>query len=782
MSRYNTPAKKGKSSLMQAPSTTPNVPPPTWLTAKSTTPAGNPPDSSRIFGSSYANNTFGSNRFSRPKGGFAVPESSPPPSDEDEDEDEMDADGDELDDEDIDIGQLDRDVKSPAKSAFMSSIGTPRGMKRSRDGQPREASNGDMAGIARGFARDAPAAGISGPDEVVLRTEEIISGLANDRRRAPERADELATSAAGELSRLWIKHGNSKTLEGAIGPESEEPLDQAIYLASLLIQIYTPHTIRPSSVPPVARPNRTLSQPKQQAGSVTTTIPRALLDWLNAHHNPLPDDFNKIHMYQPSPSASQSFWDIIFAELVRGKFTRAIRLLKDAGWEHAISAEDDGGPAHGYEGLHLDYANEVVDQCIAVLESCPGAKAENWDVKGTEWQMFRRRVKNAMQELEALAKESADPDELGQSRGNKNIFAQSEQSLAASTMRANSRVPWTVYENLTLVYRTLLGDYVIVDLVQDFLEAAVLLTVWWDGENADELVQMQSLRQSRRGANGAATREVDITPSTAYRRRLHEAFKIASEEPDFEVNTIDPMQVGLACVLEGGVEEVVGLVRTMHPSVATAVVDLASIAGWWPQSGRGKSRGMLQEEGFSSEDLMVLSHGPGQQKQGFEGVEHDAILSEYANMLAEREAFRDSENEREGWELAASVLGRLDDREVAQTKISGMFEQMEFEDSARVDKVLELCAEMGLGEQAMGIAEVRSLIIASMSFSLTLYSATPIHSPLQSTHHSKPMGLHSSTTRAPTRHRNSNQHSPSSHLCRCFTRERCPPQAIWILS
>lgn len=146
---FNTPAKKGKSSLIQAPSTTPNVPPPTWLTQKSTTPAGNPPESSKIFGSSFANNTFGS-RYARPKSGYAVPESSPPQSDEDED-----AEGEE--DEEMDIGELDRETKSPAKSACMSSIGqSPRGLKRSRNGKPREATEGEMAGIARGMVRGVP--------------------------------------------------------------------------------------------------------------------------------------------------------------------------------------------------------------------------------------------------------------------------------------------------------------------------------------------------------------------------------------------------------------------------------------------------------------------------------------------------------------------------------------------------------------------------------------------------------------------------------------------------
>lgn len=704
---FNTPAKKGKSSFGPAPSTTPNVPPPTWLTQQSTTPAGNPPESSKIFGSSFANNTFGS-RYARPKAGFTVPESSPPPSDEDGDEDE-DAEGEE--DEDMDIGELDREAKSPAKSAFMSSIGqSPRGLKRSRNGRPRDTSDGEMAGIARGMVRDVPTAGIAEPDDFVVHTEEAISKLNDDVQQAPQAVDEAAATAAARLSRLWTQHAKSKTKSGGIGPDSESPLAEATYLASLLVQTHIPHSTRPSQPPPVARPNRSLAQPKQSPLNPSIPMPRALLDWLDAHHNPMPDDFNAIHMYRPSPSASDSFWDILCAELVRGNFTHAIRLLRDAGWENAISARDDGSPVNGYEGLQLEYTEEVVDRCISVMESCPAVRDGNWDVKGTDWQLFRRRVKNAVQELDTLAREPADADELDDGRASKrNVFAQSNMSLSASTMRANSRVPWTIYENLGLLYRILLGDETIVDMVQDWLEAAILLTVWWDGEASDAAAQAPGLRQSRRGLNGAGTREVDVAPLSAYRRRLRESFSFAIDGvDDFEVDTLDPIQVGLACALEDDLAGVVVILRTLSPTVSATVVDLAALTGWLPQSGRSKNRGLLQQEGFSSEDLMVLSHGPDHHKSHQGELDHDEVLTSYADMLAEREVFEatNPDDEREGWEVAASVLGRLDDKEAAQAKIADIFDQMQFESSPRVDKVLRLCCDMGLGEQARGIAEV----------------------------------------------------------------------------
>lgn len=717
---FNTPSKKGKSSLIQAPSTTPNVPPPTWLTQKSTTPAGNPPESSRIFGSSFADSTF-DNRYARPKGGFSVPESSPPPSDEDEDEDaDADAEGEE-EDGGMDIGELDRETESPAKSAFLSSIGqSPRGLKRSRNGKPRKPGDGEMAGIARGMVRGLPPAGITESDQFTLRTEETMSRLSHDCQQTPQRADEAVVTAAAQLTRLWTQHGKAKTKEGGIGPATDDPLAEATYLASLLVQTHVPHSIQPSQPPPVARPKRSLAQPKQSASSASSPLPRALLDWLNAHHNPFPDDFNAVHMFQPSPSASDTFWDMVLAELVRGNFTHAVRLLRDAGWENATSAQDDGSAAAGYRGMQLEYAEEVVDRCISVVETCPAVRDDNWDVKGTDWALFRRRVRNAMQDLEGIAKEEPGEDELRDSlAAPKNVFARSNMSLSASTMRANSRVPWTIYENLVHVYCILLGDDAILQVVQDWLEAAILMTVWWDGEDSEAAIQKQSLRQSRRGLNGAGTREVDVAPTSAYRRRLAESFAIAIDEvEDFAIDTLDPIQIGLACILEDDIAGVLGLMRTMSPSVTATIVDLADMGGWLPQSGRSKK---LQQEGFSSEDLMVLSHGAGHQKSQSDELVHDEILGSYADMLAERDVFEatNSANAREGWELAVSVLGRLDDKEAAHARVADIFDQMDFEHATRVDKVLELCADMGLGEQARRIAEV-CLPRPLLSFSITL--------------------------------------------------------------
>lgn len=618
---------------------------------------------------------------------------------------------------------MDEDVEgeavSPEKSAFLSSAmaDSPRGLKRSRDGQVRPPPAGSgMADIARSYAGRSAPAQLSEPDDVILRSEENMASLdVTVHERAAVDRDETIVSSVAQLTKLAKDHSIRRTKLGSIGPDSEDPLSRATYVSTLLLQLHHPHSTKAHSARSASKSQRALALSKESQ-SDSIALPRALLDWLNEHHTPLPDEFDEIHLYQPSPAAHESFWDQLGAELIRGRFARAIRLLKDAGWQNAATAQDDGGRrGRGYEGKQLENTEEVSERCIHVLESCPAVRYDDWDIKGAEWSLFRQRVRHAIKDLEVFANGSLDEDDAEQPAQEENVFARSMNggfaSMSASTTRASSRVPWTIYENLKFIYGVLLGSDEVVDYAQDWLEASILLTVWWDGEEGPNpnvgLHSQRSLRKSTR----ASTREVDITPLVAYRRRLASMFRNVTsqiEESSFQPDTLDPVQLGLACVLDDSVDAVISMLRTWSQTVAATTVEIAALGGWLPQSGPN-GRGLMQQ-GFSSEDLMVLSHGPGQQRQEGGDINRDEVLSEYADLLAAREVFRGSDGkiEKEGWELAVSVLGRLDDNSIAQSKIAGLLDAMEFSEEARVDKVLRTCSETGLIEQARVIAEVRS--------------------------------------------------------------------------
>ncbi|KAK5678729.1 hypothetical protein LTS10_009173 [Elasticomyces elasticus] len=678
-SSFNTPSRRKP--LFPAPSTTPAGPPPSHLsfTQVSTTPAGPPPKSSFFSSHNAANNTFGSKRGAAgatpARRGFVVPSSSPPAVDEeDEDEDE--------EDEEMEVVE--------EKSAFMSSIlSAPRGLKRSRNGAVREQVGSDYADIARSVTSHAlSTTGLNEPDEMLLQQETILSRLESSKN---------AGEASEALTKLWAQYADPTTREGKLGPEAEDGLSKAVYLASLLLQLHHPQTTQ---------------HPKQQrrGKKENTTLPRALLNWLDEHHTPFPDEFPSISTASPSPASHDRFWDTIYASLVRGRFTQAIQLLRHAGWENAYTAEEDSQP-EGYTEKQLDNIEEVAERAARVLSTCPaavggkGGEGEgDWDTKGPAWTLFRHRVRQAIKELEHFAGSEEEDEDTAPAK--RNVF-----SLSAATKKAESRVPWSIYTNLKLCYDILLGQAEeIMDASQDWLEASIYITAWWDGEDtASTALSRSQLGESRGlGMKGSRvgsqrTREVDLTPLAAYRRRLGDAFTFVTdtEEPLFLPETVDEVHVGLGCVLTGGVESVVQLLRGWSLPVAVAVVEVAGAGGWLPG---GSGRGGLGR-GFSSQDLMVLSHGPGgSQDLGSAGL-RDAILGDYADLLAAKDVLGVGGAEREGRELAVAVLGRMDDQSEGERRVGELLGGIEVRGEGRVERILTACGGLGLEGRGRGVAE-----------------------------------------------------------------------------
>ncbi|KAK3659849.1 hypothetical protein LTR22_008216 [Elasticomyces elasticus] len=673
-SSFNTPSRRKP--LFPAPSTTPAGPPPSHLsfTQVSTTPAGPPPKSSFFSSHNAANNTFGSRRGAAgatpARRGFVVPSSSPPAVDEEDEED----------DDEMEVTE--------EKSAFMSSIlSAPRGLKRSRNGAVREQVGSDYADIARSVTSHAPSTtGLNEPDEMLVQQETILSRLESSKN---------AGEASEALTKLWARYADPTTREGKLGPEAEDGLSKAVYLASLLLTLHHPHQQQQTSK----------QQPRKK--NETTTLPRALLNWLDEHHTPFPDEFPTISTASPSPASHDRFWDTIYASLVRGRFTQAIQLLRHAGWENAYTAEEDSQP-EGYTEKQLDNIEEVAERAARVLSTCPavvgkGEGEGDWDTKGPAWTLFRLRVRQAVKELELFAGSAEEDDEEDVGSKRKNVF-----SLSAATKKAESKVPWSIYTNLKLCYDILLGQpEEIMDASQDWLEASIYITAWWDGEESSSTsstLSRSQLGESRSGlrVGSQRTREVDLTPLSAYRRRLADAFTFVTdtEEPLFLPETVDEVHVGLGCVLTGGVESVVQLLRGWSLPVAVAVVEVAGTAGWLP-GGRGGAGG----RGWSSQDLMVLSHGPG----GMEGMGsaglRDAILGDYAELLAAKDFLVEGKSEKEGWELAVAVLGRLDDQAEGERRVGELLGGIEVRGEGRVERILEACGGLGLEGRGRGVAE-----------------------------------------------------------------------------
>lgn len=739
----------------QGPSTTPAGPPPTGYTAQSFTPAGPPPASS-LFDGSY---TQPINAFSNPKLDFGVSNmglpgastangamftvpSSPPHHFMDGIVDDDGAGSYEDDGAGLynQHGQQDGMFGSrqpvfgafnsiPAKHTIQDSqpfadYDSPRDLKRSRYGQVLgnsfrgsraarlDARQSTIASIAKGFAKPANPS-LAEPNDLILKSEQLLANLDSDIRiDANSDIDTLTLKTAQRLCDLWKKDVSTESIPGGIGPKSQSALDQSNYLASLLLRLYHPfasHKPKTSASTPFGRSSRFTDLVLQRAA--ITTVPRALLDWLNTYHNPFPEDLPEVLHHKPAPIAHEKYWDMIYATTLRGDLATAISLLDGADFSKADTAMDDGYDQPGYHGRQAEAASYVTSRCIDLLESCPAYAEDDWDVKNAEWAIFRNRVRREIQELEAFAE--SDSKDRDSTMDGANVFQSSTAgpgrnglSFSTASRRAESKVPWTVYQNLKILYGQIQGlkDEISV-CTQDWLETAVYLTVWWDGED-DETAAAGNLAASRHSLRQSQQiRPVDVSPTSSYRRQLLYAFATVTDDPEdtvFAVNTMDPLQVALACICEENVEGLVGILRGWSLPIASAVVEIASAGGWLPQS-RSSGHGLL--DGFDQDDLMVLSHGQEEQPGTFN---RDEVLSAYADVLASEEKFVSSDGKtvKEGWDLACRVLSRLDSLDAAQRKIGQLLAEIPLDSGDRVDRVLAVCIDIGLPDQVRAIAEV----------------------------------------------------------------------------
>lgn len=699
------------------PSTTPAGPPPTGYTNASFTPAGPPPPSvygSSMFGESH--NTFHHTRSqAAPKPTFAVP-SSPPRNHAQESDDDMDADGESLLDDysnnplpafNSAFPSAFRSVNNPPQPAMLSS---PRGLKRSRYGDVmgnslRQSTGLRMdkdrqtaiPGVAKSLANKSSPA-LNESDDMVLRTDSLMAQLDADIELGQAGSTPLVLNrTAQQLGQLWQKHTQQKSQSGAIGPKSQSNVDKANYLAQLALRLH--HPFSPAS-------NTTSSFSRSAAFSQlvlssdkAAPIPRALLDWLNTYHNPFPDDLAEVMRHRPTPVAHERFWDMIYACTLRGDIVNTISLLETADWSQADSALEDGYDEPGYTGNHLYAVREVVGRCVDLLNTCPAVTENDWDVKSADWAIFRNRTRRELQDLSDYAEaDSLDKNQSYQA----SAFGRTDMSFSAASRRAESKVPFAIYESLRTLYGQLLGkkDEIMV-AVQDWLEAVIFLTAWWDGEDDD--VPSDDLAASRRSMRQSQSiRQVDVSPLSAYKKQLLLAFAAVTDKPEedeFYLNTLNPIHVGLGCICEDDMQGLVGLLKSWSLPIASAVVELASAAGWLPSP----ATNIL--DAFDQDDLMVLSHGQPSQPHT---IKRDDVLVQYASALSEKDSFKNAAGKpvQEGWDLACRVLGRLDSFEKAKSEISSLLGLVPLDSPTRVDKVLAVLTEIGLPDQVREIAEV----------------------------------------------------------------------------
>jgi hypothetical protein len=570
-------------------------------------------------------------------------------------------------------------------------------MARPFSGQPDTSVYGE---IAKDLCNQLGVPAIEESDDLVLNTEAIITRLYEEGIGTTHNDDLLQqalTNIPRELIQLWATYQrntaiyDSEEYAAAIGPGPRASnFAKANFLAGVTLQIHHPQTSDPNSFEYKVKP-----------------LPQIMLEWLDEYHDPYPSQFEEILAHRPSPANHRLFWDNIFNGLLRGKVLAVVNIMKNAGWRYARDGMDDiRNPSGqvGFTGVALANVEKVIGAATQVLSQCPAVHGD-WNIRSSDWTLFRLRVSQALEDLKRFAEgrdrgrdeSSFEPEGFGMAS-----TASGLGSYSRTAKKAESQVPWHIYQNVLTLYNLAMGDSnAIVENAQDWCEATVGLLVWWDEGKEDRRLALARSQVSHR----SAARDSD---SDAYLRKLQRSFESATaESTDFQVNTLDPVEVGLASLLEGDNEAVIGFLRAWSGPVSSAVAEVASLAEWLPHA---EPQSLINMGSLDQEDMDLLGINSSPSKA--DGAKDQTLIA-YAKSLAQRGQLKSAARLdkpaiiREGWELAIAVLGRLDSAARSEEMVSNFLSGFLLDSSTTVDKLWRLLDDLGMTRQAESSAEVR---------------------------------------------------------------------------
>ncbi|KAI0423966.1 hypothetical protein F5Y09DRAFT_325728 [Xylaria sp. FL1042] len=544
----------------------------------------------------------------------------------------------------------------------------------------------------------------SEPDNVLLQTEDVVNRLYDEgvgTEDDEEKLDNTLSQACVKLvNDVWTPHVESLPRArdehlAKVGPNSNAPaFEKALYLSNLIFRIH--HT------PPV---------PNEFGGSRIPLLPEVLFRWQEDEHNIDGSQVDVILRHRPSPSSHGLFWQVVFNALVRGNITGTIHLLRNAAWD---SAKKSPRNEPAYVGQALANIKRAVEDLCQIMEACPSMSDGSWDIRSSDWTLFRLKAKAAQEALISFA-EGRDRSNFTTSRFNDSQISNSigvKPSLTGLARKAESQIPWDVYENLQSLYAILTGEpEAVLAAAQDWCEATIGLFGWWDdGHNK----RSRALSHSRSAhSTHPASNDDDFLDRLAL--SLHTA-----TESDFHFNSADAVEVGVASALEGNVEGVIGFLRLWSLPIATSVAEIASLGRWLPPP---EPQNLISMSEFDMEELEVLGMKQSSSLDYKDGIK-DSTLIYYARGLRDRKRISGLTTRgrvhRDGWEMAVQVIGRMDSHERSEQMVQELLQNVlsTVDEGSRVtiDKMWRLLNDLGMINFAEDTAETFGDILAKDTF------------------------------------------------------------------
>ncbi|KAG5997944.1 hypothetical protein E4U43_002547 [Claviceps pusilla] len=560
-------------------------------------------------------------------------------------------------------------VRREAEDIFRRSTAQMGGFARNRQDS--------FAAIAKDIYTQQDAARITEPRDLILKTEDLVFRLYQEGIGPEDDAEKMDNSLANityQLIHLWNNYVEELPQpEGedfaTIGPGNDaEPFEKAAYVAQLILRIHH---------------NRFENDAEDDK---TTPLPEVLFDWQQTSHNLYPDQVREISRFKPSPACHSLYWQTLRNALLRGDVRGASQLLRNAGWENVSKgARLD----RAYTGKALENVRRFADATCDVLDKCPAVQGD-WDIWNSSWTLFRVQARGSLDKL-ALFAEGRDLSSLD------GLASPKPQSMSIMARKASSQLPWDVYENLQMVYGIILGRHeAILETAQDWCEATVGLFGWWD--DVSQRYKNPTLSGSRgfRASGGPH----QFRGSSEYLDRLGSAFRLVLQS-DMSPNPMSAVEVAIASCFEGNVNGVIGLLRTWSLPVASSVAEIASLGQWLPPT---ESRKPLPLDTLDMDDLALLGITP-PTKDDIEGIK-DTTLVLYARELA---GIDNLSAQRDGWEIAIQVLGRMDvpqkSEEIVAELLRDLLATLDENAGTTVERMWRILNDLGMISYAEETAE-----------------------------------------------------------------------------
>ena len=628
------------------------------------------------------------------------------------------------------VGNTAGGVERPGQNAMVS-YNSPGNAHTSRESGEKDSRANS---IAQDMSKQMKAAPLEESDEFIVGTEESVNTLyasmsdSNGSTRAP--ASALA-GACERLCNLWNSCRDRDTPKASwreevvmgIGPDDNTPGSHAAtFLSTLLLSLHHPAAAKGAQALATSRLHRSTHTSmipySPDAPLNPTAYPKVLLDWLDKNHNPYSANYSEVRTYKPNPTAHDFYWDIIYKLAIRGKFADLIAMLQKADFQHARSAREDGQRDSGYRGGQLDNINMAIDWCVQMLKTCPALTDDDWRVPGKSWLIFRKNVEKASDNLVNFAEghdKDLDAEEPAFEASNFGLRS-SSNDLSRSSRRAESRVPWTVLQNMKTLYGILLGGSLeILSYSENWVEGTIALTAWWSGEDDEEVaVGSQAVRKSlMKPRKSRGPRLVDTDSGLAYRRRMALAFERVTQDPEDSddppmlPDTGKPLEVALSSIFDGDYAGTIGILRAMSLPIADAVAEIGAVAHWL----RPPPIDAITE-GLDQDDMDLLSFDRSVESREEAAVTKKSIMLEYAEELFNRRELTGPRGSIvQGWELSIQVLARLGKNygsTLSQKEIRNVLKRLPLNSDLQIDKILNICRIYDMPEDGRKIVEVRS--------------------------------------------------------------------------